>query len=63
MTATHEIEIAGRKIGIGHPPYVVCELSANHNGSLERALQLIEAAAATGADDENSDLHAGHDDD
>jgi pseudaminic acid synthase len=43
-------EIAGRKIGAGHPPYVVCELSGNHNGSLERALQLIDAAAATGAD-------------
>lgn len=50
MTGILEIEIAGRKIGIGHPPYIVCELSANHNGSLERALQLIEAAAATGAD-------------
>ena len=42
--------IAGRPIGPGHPPYVVCELSANHNGSLERALAMIEAAAATGAD-------------
>src|SRR6476660_9293001 len=50
MTAMREIEIAGRKIGVGHPPYIVCELSANHNGSLERALELIEAAAATGAD-------------
>jgi N-acetylneuraminate synthase len=44
------LEIAGRKIGVGHPPYVVCELSGNHNGSLERALRLIDAAAATGAD-------------
>lgn len=45
-----ELEIAGRKIGVGHPPYVICELSGNHNGSLDRALQLIDAAAATGAD-------------
>jgi pseudaminic acid synthase len=45
-----ELEIAGRKIGVGHPPYVVCELSGNHNGSLERALKLVDAAAATGAD-------------
>ena len=45
-----EIEIAGRKIGPGHPPYVICELSGNHNGSLERALALVDAAAATGCD-------------
>ena len=44
------IEIAGRKIGPDHEPYVICELSGNHNGSLDRALQLIDAAAATGAD-------------
>ena len=50
MKAMREIEIAGRRLGAGHPPYIVCELSANHNGSLERALELIEAAAATGAD-------------
>jgi pseudaminic acid synthase len=44
------IEIAGRKIGPGQPPYVICELSGNHNGSLDRALDLLDAAAATGAD-------------
>jgi N-acetylneuraminate synthase len=44
------IEIAGRPIGPDHEPYIVCELSGNHNGSLERALKLLEAAAATGAD-------------
>lgn len=42
--------ISERKIGRSEPPYIICELSANHNGSLERALQMIEAAAATGAD-------------
>lgn len=44
------ISIAGRRIGPEHEPYVICELSGNHNGSLERALKLLEAAAATGAD-------------
>ena len=44
------LEIAGRRIGPDFEPYVICELSGNHNGSLERALQLLEAAAATGAD-------------
>lgn len=43
-------EINGRPIGKNHPPYVIAELSANHNGSLKRALELIDAAAATGAD-------------
>lgn len=44
------VEIDGRRIGVDHEPYVICELSGNHNGSLERALTMIDAAAATGAD-------------
>jgi N-acetylneuraminate synthase len=48
--AEPEIEIAGRRIGPAHEPFVICELSGNHNGSLERALTLIDAAAATGCD-------------
>lgn len=43
-------EIAGRKIGSDYEPYIICEMSANHNGRLDRALELLEAAAATGAD-------------
>lgn len=50
MNASPEIEIAGRKIGSCYPPYVIAELSANHGGRLAKALELIEAAAATGAD-------------
>jgi N-acetylneuraminate synthase len=42
--------IAGRAIGPDHPPFVIAELSGNHNGRLERALQLIDAAAEAGAD-------------
>ncbi|MBL8773217.1 MAG: pseudaminic acid synthase [Phenylobacterium sp.] len=45
-----EIEIAGRRIGADQPPYVICELSGNHNGSLDRALQMLDAAADTGCD-------------
>lgn len=44
------IEIAGRKIGADYPPYVICELSGNHNGSLERCLSMVDAAADTGCD-------------
>jgi len=47
---TPAFAIAGRPIGPGHPPYVICELSGNHNGSLERALAMVDAAAATGCD-------------
>ena len=50
MGSKAHFEIAGRPIGPDHPPYVIAELSANHNGRLEKALELIEAAAATGAD-------------
>jgi len=45
-----QIEIAGRSIGPAHEPFVICELSGNHNGDLDRALRLIDAAAATGCD-------------
>ncbi len=44
-----EIAIAGRKIGPAYPPYVIAEISANHNGNLDAALALIDVAAAAGA--------------
>lgn len=45
-----EICIAGRKIGPTQFPYIIAELSANHNGKLETALKLIDEAAQAGAD-------------
>ena len=44
------MEIAGRKICADAPPFIIAELSANHNGTLDRALAMIEAAKATGVD-------------
>lgn len=42
--------INNRNIGKDNPPYIIAELSGNHNGQLERALELVDAAASTGAD-------------
>ena len=44
------ISIAGRTIGPEHSPYVIAELSANHNGKLDTALRIIEEAKTAGAD-------------
>lgn len=44
------MNIQGREIGPEHPPYVVAEISANHNGRLENALALVRAARDNGAD-------------
>jgi pseudaminic acid synthase len=43
------ITIADRKIGVDSPPFIVAEMSGNHNQSLERALQIVDAAARIGA--------------
>lgn len=45
-----KVSIAGRHIGLDYPPYVIAELSANHNGRLETALKIIEEAKKAGAD-------------
>ncbi|MBI3804156.1 MAG: pseudaminic acid synthase [Nitrospirae bacterium] len=43
------IEISGRKIGQDHPPFIIAEMSGNHNQSLDRALEIVDAAAKSGA--------------
>jgi N-acetylneuraminate synthase len=44
------ISIDGRKIGPDFPPYIIAELSANHNGDINRAFQIMEEAKNAGAD-------------
>jgi pseudaminic acid synthase len=44
------ISIDGRVIGAEMPPYVIAEMSANHNGNIETAFKIIEAAKQAGAD-------------
>lgn len=45
----HDITVADRKIGRKHCPFIIAEMSGNHNQSLERALSIVEAAAKSGA--------------
>jgi N-acetylneuraminate synthase len=53
LTGTGEpqvVRIGDRRVGRTDPPYVVAELSANHGGHLRKALDLVKAAADSGAD-------------
>ncbi len=43
------LSIAGTMVGPGHRPYIVAEMSGNHNGSLDRALSIVDAVADAGA--------------
>jgi len=44
------ITINGRTIGVDQPPYVIAEISANHNGNINNAYKIIDMAKASGAD-------------
>lgn len=50
MRRAAAIYIAGRRIGAEEPPFVIAEVSANHNGKLETALRLVTEAKQAGAD-------------
>ena len=45
-----QITINGRKISSNTSPYIIAELSANHNGNIETAFRIIEEAKKAGAD-------------
>src|SRR5690606_32354212 len=44
------IEIRGRRIGPGHPPLVIAEIGINHEGSLDKAVAMVDAASAVGCE-------------
>ena len=46
----HTFAIAGRDIGPDTPPYLIAEMSGNHNHDIDRAIAIIDAAADSGAD-------------
>ncbi len=50
MSRHPSITIAGRRIAANEPPFVVAEMSANHNGDIESAFKIVEAAKQAGAD-------------
>jgi pseudaminic acid synthase len=45
-----EMKIGTRNVGMGERPYLIAEMSGNHNQSLSRALEIVDTAAASGAD-------------
>lgn len=49
-TIRREIEVGGRRIGIGHPPFLVAEAGINHNGDVSLALAAVRAAKAADCD-------------
>jgi N-acetylneuraminate synthase len=48
--AVHEMKIGGQLIGDEHPTYFIADIAANHDGDLNRAIDLIHLSAEAGAD-------------
>src|SRR4051794_2177227 len=49
MAFNAEVRVGPHTIGTEHPPFVIAEMSGNHNGDLARALSIVDAVAASGA--------------
>lgn len=50
MTQTPEFQIQGRKIGAAHPPLVIAEIGINHEGSYDKAIQMVDDARQAGCE-------------
>lgn len=49
VTLNRELHLGGRPVGTGHAPFIIAEMSGNHNQLLENALRIVDAAADAGA--------------
>ena len=49
MSTTQTIQIGQHSVGVGHEPFIIAEMSGNHDGSLDKALEIVRVAAASGA--------------
>ena len=49
MAVLNNVVIGNRTVGNNQPPFIIAELSGNHNQSIERALAIVDAAAQSGA--------------